>query len=83
MEFVVDVKGFKKRHNKVVFKELAVTALGDDSKVTIFLFEPPFAWNSFPAKYKCEKLQLERNCHGIIFRIIPRYYEFKEPLRNI
>ena len=84
MEFVVDVQGFKKPHNKFVFKELAVTTLGDDSQLSVFLFEPPFAWGSLPAKYKSENLWLERNYHGISWNSgeIP-YYEFEETLRNI
>ena len=65
MEFVVDVQGFKKPQNEFVFKELAVTTLGYHSQVSVLLFESPFAWSYFPAKYKSENLWLERNYHGI------------------
>ena len=83
-QFHDDVQGFKKPHNEFVFKEIAVTALGDDSQVSVFLFELPFAWSSLPAKYKSENLWLERNYHGISRNSgeIP-YYEFEETLRNI
>ena len=84
MEFIVDVQGFKKPHNKFVFEEFVVTTLGDDSQVSVFLFELPFAWSSLPTKYKSENLWLERNYHGISWNSeeIPYYY-FEESLRNI
>ena len=84
MKLVVDVQGFKKPHNEFVFEKLAVTTLGDDFQVYVFLFEPPFAQNSLPAKYKSENLWLEINYFGISWNSgeIP-CYEFDETLCNI
>ena len=84
MEFVVDVQGFKKPYNEFVFKELAITALGDDALPSVFLFGPPYHWSSLPAKYKSENLWLTHNYHGISWGSgdIPQD-EFAETLRNI
>ena len=84
MEFVVDIQDFEKPYNKLVFKELSVTALGDDFQVSVFLLEPPFTWSSFHAKYKSENLWLERIYHIISWNLGEiLYYEFEETLRNI
>ena len=54
MEFVLDFQGFKRPINDLVFKEVAVTPLEDDSPPSVYLFEPPHEWNFLPAKYKSE-----------------------------
>ena len=61
----MDVQGFKKPINQFVFKELAIVPFQEDAQPIVYLFEPPYHWNSLPAKYKSENFWVTFNYHGL------------------
>ena len=65
MEYIVDVQGFKRPLNAFTFKEIAISPLEEDAVPAVFLFEPPYYWDSLPVKFRCENSWLTRNFHGI------------------
>jgi len=65
MQYIVDVQGFKRPLNAFTFKEVAITALEEDAVPVVYLFKPPYSWESLPGRFKSENSWLTRNFHGI------------------
>lgn len=61
MEYFVDFQAFRKPYKDFVIKEMAVFEL-EKNALQVYIFKPPFEWDSLPIKYKVENRWLEHHC---------------------
>lgn len=74
MEFVIDLQGFKAPTDEFILKEFSIIRADEKNAQPLTLFfEPPYAWNALPTKYRTTNKWLERNFHGMSWEygIIP------------
>lgn len=64
IDYIVDLQGFK-ADGHFVHKELAVVALKSNTPPAVYLFKPPFSWETLSAERKRENSWIEKKLIGI------------------